>query len=67
MSDLLYIFVCGLGVLAVVEMVRFTRRLFHRSAAMVNACLEQGLISSGFLANTAYLVLFALIFRICLI
>lgn len=67
MSELLYIIVCGVGILAVVQLIRFTRRLFHRIAATMNTCLETGLISSGFVANTAYLVLFALILRICLV
>jgi len=51
----------------VVLRIRFTRRLIQRSVAILTASLEAGLISSGFIANTAYLVLFFLIFRICLV
>ncbi|MCZ0812104.1 MAG: hypothetical protein ACQEVT_18045 [Pseudomonadota bacterium] len=67
MSDFIYLLACIAAILAVVQLVRFTRRLIHRSAAIVNASLEAGLISSGFIANAAYLVLFVLIFRICLV
>ncbi|HKL56285.1 MAG TPA: hypothetical protein VJ893_09200 [Roseovarius sp.] len=67
MFDFAYLLACAVAIFAVVQLVRFTRRLVHRSAATVNASLEAGLISSGFIANTAYLVLFVLIFRICLV
>jgi len=66
MFDFAYLLACAVAIFAVVHLVRFTRRLFHRSAAILNASLEAGLISSGFIANTAYLVLFVLICRICL-
>lgn len=67
MLEFQYLLACAAGILAVIQLVRLTRRLIHRSAAVLNASLETGLISSGFIANTAYLVLFVLIFRICLV
>lgn len=63
----MYLLACIAAILTGIQFVRVMRRLIHRSVATLNASLEVGLISSGFIANTAYLILFVLIFRICLV
>ena len=62
-----YILVCGVLLLAWYWAMLAIRRFFKRSVTVVNTSLDEGLISSGFVANTAYIILFILIFRICLI